>query len=232
MEALSSLLQQAERVSVLTGAGVSTLSGIPDFQTIDANWSWTETREQSLSVNFMHRRPGDFWERYRYLFGELTSYQPNIVHERLAQLETETRTVQILTQNVDGLHQKAGSSSVLELHGNASRTKCPRCGAMYSLEETIGDLPRCSNCRKSLRPDTVLFGDQLREFRRGKTRAEYSDVLLVVGTSLQVGPVNLIPKYAANFGVPCVWMNAQEPPDGYDFAVKVIGDLSDTVKLL
>lgn len=238
-ERISELLRVARRVTVLTGAGISTESGIPDFKSMDQSWDYERPREEMLSASFWQRSPRRFWEVYRSTLRS-TSDSPEIApgsfHRWLVELESLPRTasVDILTQNVDGLHSKAGSSSVIEAHGNSSRAICLECRGTVPMDSLDGDpLPLCpsSSCEFSvLKPDISLFSEgvnSIGEFRRAIDRC---GLLIVAGTSLNVGPVNGFPAYAQMILRPTLWISDEEPPEGYYFTEKWIGSAKDFVQ--
>ena len=175
------------------GAGVSTESGIPDFRSVDGLYrqSYRYPPETILSRSFFERCPEEFYRFYRE---KLTVHgaKPNAAHRRLAQLEAEGRLRAVITQNIDGLHQDAGSRKVLELHGSVRRCRCARCGRRCpprQLEEAEEALPRCS-CGGLLRPDIVLYEEALDEkvLEEAAEHIRAAEMLIVGGTSLAVYP--------------------------------------------
>lgn len=231
----SKLFDKSERLLVLTGAGVSVDSGIPDFQTVNHSWAYEEDRYSVLSLPFFRREPERFWEIYRELFLSKLNAQPNGFHYWLAGLE-KTKEVKIITQNVDGLHQKAGSSDVIEAHGSISRVICLVCEKRFPVGEfyVTNKTPQCLDCGAYLKPDVSLFFEGV-QFGLNDSRdlVVWSDILLVAGTSLTVGPVNEIPHMATYYvSRPSIWVNKAKPPKEYDFTYEVIGELGDFVQLV
>ena len=197
MTRLTSLLQKARRVTFLTGAGMSTESGLPDFR------SDTGLRQQTDPMYLLSRpafedRPLEFYAFFRESFLVWADAQPHHGHKAIAQLERLGRDVAVVTQNIDGLHQKAGSSVVLELHGHLRHVVCTGCRREYPLA-IIGDeaLPRCRRCAAILEPAVVLFGDPLPPgvFEQAIERVQETDLLVVVGTSLTVSPANTLVSF-------------------------------------
>jgi NAD-dependent deacetylase len=188
---LARRLRRAHRVAVLTGAGVSAESGIPTFRDAQTGL-WAQFRPEELATPEAFRRhPCRVWEWYAYRRERATSVQPNAGHRALAELERCIGEFTLITQNVDGLHQRAGSRNVLELHGNILRTKCFEENVVVTEWADSGEVPpRCPRCGGLLRPDVVWFGEALPEAALEKARraAAESEVFLSIGTSAQVYP--------------------------------------------
>ncbi|MBM7570675.1 NAD-dependent protein deacylase [Aquibacillus albus] len=201
IKALADKLNQAETITCLTGAGVSTASGIPDFRSTNGYWKEGKSREYYMSREYFFHDPEDFWNKYKDIFRLklLKNFEPNNVHLFLKQLEKNHKKVHIVTQNVDGLHRAAGSKSIIEYHGNLNTASCPRCGASYSLDYVMQEkIPVCNQkaCEDILKPDIVLFGDPITEHGNAESVIQQSDFILVMGTSLLVSPFNLLPSFA------------------------------------
>ncbi len=185
-------VDESSRIVFFGGAGVSTESGIPDFRSVDGLYhqSYSEPPETILSRSYFDRRPEDFFRFYRekMLFPDA---QPNAAHLKLAELEAAGKLTAVVTQNIDGLHQKAGSRRVYELHGAVSRNYCMRCRRAYSLEEVMATegVPRC-DCGGIIKPDVVLYEESLdNDTVEGAVRAiREADMLIIGGTSLVVYP--------------------------------------------
>ena len=199
VEQLQQLVNQSRRIVAFTGAGCSTESGVPDFRSVDGLYrqTWNYPPEEILSHEFFLQHPEEFYRFYRakMLFPHA---QPNPAHRKLAQLEAAGRLCAVITQNIDGLHQQAGSKRVLELHGSVHRNFCMDCGKPYPLDailETEG-LPRCS-CGGLIKPDVVLYGECLddRVLDQSIRELERADLLLVGGTSLSVYPAAGLLRY-------------------------------------
>ncbi len=192
LEILRKWVEESSRIVFFGGAGVSTESGIPDFRSVDGlyNQQFEYPPEMIISHSFYERDPEYFFRFYREKMMPL-GFEPNITHRVLARWEREGRLSAVVTQNIDGLHQKAGSQTVFELHGSVLRNYCARCGKKYSAEfvrDAIG-VPRC-DCGGIVRPDVVLYEEGLNDKTvNGAISAIMdADLLIVAGTSLTVYP--------------------------------------------
>ena len=203
LERLKDIIEKTDNIVFFGGAGVSTESGIPDFRSVDGlyNQKYDYPPETILSHTFYRRMPEEFFRFYRDKMLCLDA-QPNAAHRKLAQWEEEGKLKAIVTQNIDGLHQKAGSRNVLELHGSVLRNYCECCHKFYDAEYILNSqgVPKCS-CGGSVKPDVVLYEEGLDN--ETVTRAvEYiskADVLIIGGTSLAVYPAaGLIDYYRGN----------------------------------
>lgn len=187
-------IKAADVAVALTGAGVSTESGIPDFRSRDGLWSRYDINEYG-HIDAFHRNPGRVWRMLREMLSLLDA-EPNPAHRALAALEEMGYLDAVVTQNVDNLHQEAGSRTVVEFHGNFTRVVCLKCGSRYRASDIVLDAlpPRCE-CGGVLKPDGVFFGEQIppEAYRRAMALAQACDVLLVVGTSATVSPANQLP---------------------------------------
>ena len=202
MERLAQVLKDSKHLCVFTGAGISVPSGIPDFRSANGLYN-TKTKypyppEQMISHSFFEKHNEMFWDFYRsvMLFPDA---KPNKAHRFFASLETPDRKVAVVTQNIDGLHQAAGSTNVFELHGSVHRNFCQNCGRRYTLEDLLkmDDVPRCGKCGGAIKPDVVLYEEPLNEeVVYGAINAiRQSDVMVVVGTSLVVYPAASYLRY-------------------------------------
>jgi NAD-dependent deacetylase len=199
MACVTTLLQQAHRVTFLTGAGMSTESGLPDFRSDKGLWLQDDPL-YLFSRPALEDRPHEFYAFFRNSFLPWQHAQPNRGHRAIAGLEALDYDVAVITQNIDGLHQRAGSSLVLELHGHLRTVACTRCRRDYPLAVIATpdhSLPVCRECSALLEPAVVLFGDPLPPglFEQAVERMGSTDVLLVVGTSLMVSPVNSLIRF-------------------------------------
>ena len=192
LEMLKKWVEESRSIVFFGGAGVSTESGIPDFRGVDGLYrqKYAYPPETILSHEFLLQHPEEFYRFYREKILILNA-SPNPAHEKLAQWEREGRLRAVITQNIDGLHQAAGSKRVLELHGSIHRNHCTRCGKFYTAEQiaaTTG-VPRC-DCGGTIRPDVVLYGESLDEkvLRASMDALAHADLLIVGGTSLSVYP--------------------------------------------
>lgn len=213
-QTLKTWVEESKRIVFFGGAGVSTESGIPDFRSVDGLYSqkFDYPPETIISHSFYRRDPAYFFRFYREKMLPL-GFEPNITHRKLAQWEQEGKLHAVITQNIDGLHQKAGSQRVYELHGSVLRNYCTGCGKFHSAEfiKNCDCVPRCS-CGSIVKPDVVLYEEQLDEKTiTGSVRAiQDADLLIVAGTSLTVYPAaGLVNYYKGNR---LVLINRDETP--------------------
>lgn len=225
-------IRHADLAVAFTGAGVSTASGIPDFRSEGGIWDRYDPRDFHLSR--FETDPAGFWMERVEMVEEVydADVTPNAAHEALAVLEREGELEAVVTQNVDGLHARAGSDPV-ELHGNGQRVACRSCDRRFDADrvyERVRDgtvPPRCPNCDGILKPDVVLFGEQLPEHAtfRAQSLAERADTFLVAGSSLEVEPAASFPRVAADSGATLVVVNLEKTPISdraeYDFRADV-----------
>ncbi len=183
---------------VLTGAGVSTESGIPDFRSPTGSWARFDPLEYG-SIEAFRRDPERVWEFYGPRYRMLAGAEPNAAHDALAELERRGVVDAIVTQNIDCLHERAGSSDVVEVHGSIRTASCPACGREHGLDEVLElvdeGVPHCESCAAVLKPDVVFFGELLSAaaMDRATELATRARVLLVVGSTLEVYPVAALP---------------------------------------
>lgn len=217
IERLADYVRQSRRIVFLGGAGVSTASGIPDFRSAGGLYGVKGALppEQILSHSFFAAHPEEFFNYYRANLLHLDA-QPNAVHKKLAELERAGKLLAVITQNIDGLHQKAGSRTVYELHGSVYRNRCLRCGRQYGPEVilSVSGVPRCADCGGVLKPEVTLYEEMLDAATlRGAEQAwAQADLCLIGGTSLAVYP-------AAGFALqcgdrPCILIN--RTPTAFD----------------
>lgn len=228
-------IADAETAIAMSGAGVSTASGLPDFRS--DNGLWERYDRSDFHIDQLRTSPEGFWRTYVRIAEELSgeAVDPNRAHNEFAALERNARIETIITQNVDGLHQAAGSEDVIELHGNGRRVVCPNCRAEYD-SETIrervesGDIPpQCKQCSGGhvLEPSVVLFGEQLPEdaFYRAHALSQSCDLFLVAGSSLTVEPAASLPSIAADRGATLIIITHNRTPLSdraeYDFRADV-----------
>jgi NAD-dependent deacetylase len=216
----------AERVVVLTGAGVSAESGVPTFRGGGGAAVWRGMDATELSSAMMVARNLPLvWEWFEYRRGLLAPCMPNPGHGAIAAWQDRFKSFTLVTQNIDGLHQKAGSREVLELHGNIWTGRCTRCEARRALAETpLPDVPpRCACCGSAMRPDVVLFGEYLPSgvFESAAAASAEADLFFVVGTSAVVRPAADLPMVAANRGAFVVEVNP-EPSEIAEWADAVL----------
>lgn len=200
---LKDWVAESDNIVFFGGAGVSTESGIPDFRSTDGLYhqQYAYPPETILSHTFYLRNPEEFYRFYRNKMLYLDA-QPNAAHRKLAELEEQGKLRAVITQNIDGLHQKAGSKNVLELHGSVLRNYCQKCGAFHGVEEIAGGtgVPHC-HCGGVIKPDVVLYEEGLDQdtLSRSVSAIRQADMLIIGGTSLTVYPAaGLVQYYRGN----------------------------------
>jgi NAD-dependent deacetylase len=224
---LAALLQDAGPAVVLTGAGISVPSGIPDFRTpMTGLWANVDPMEVA-HIEVWRRDPERFWDFYGQRFAILDGKRPNGAHRAIAELERRGLVSGVVTQNIDGLHALAGSHPI-EVHGSIQTASCLKCGAAYSLTETRArfPLPLC-DCGAVLKPDVVLFGEMLpeRAMLRATALAMSARLMLAVGSSLEVWPVAGLPEDTLRAGGKLAIVTMGETPYDRVAEVKLSGDV-------
>jgi NAD-dependent deacetylase len=211
-------IREAERASVLTGAGVSAESGIPTFRGAGGIWEKYDFRKLATPDGFWSD-PQLGWEWYQLRQREMRKAQPNPAHETIASMENHFQSFSVLTQNIDGMHRRAGNRNIVELHGNIWRMKCPRDGTLITIDAPVEFIPPFCECGSIMRPDVVWFGEQLpaEAVEKASSVASGCDVMFVVGTSAVVYPAAALPILTKNSGGLVVEVNL-EPTDVSTYA--------------
>jgi NAD-dependent deacetylase len=231
------LIQASKRAVVLTGAGISTPSGIPDFRSEGTGlWARFEPMEVA-SLNAFRSHPERFFEWMRPLICSILDAQPNAAHRALAHLEEAGYVKAIITQNIDNLHQKAGSKNVLETHGSFQTLSCGRCFAVFPSTDYIdsyleaGTIPRCSRCSGILKPDAILFGEQLPQqvWQDAVKASRTCDLMLVIGSSLEVLPVASLPMQSIDRGAHLIIVNHFPTYLGVRADVVILADVAEVI---
>ena len=214
IQTLQQFIDEARRIVFFGGAGVSTESGVPDFRSVDGlyNQQWRYPPETILSHSFFMANPGEFYRFYKEKM-LISGVQPNAAHKKLAELERAGKLTAVITQNIDGLHQAAGSEKVLELHGSVHRNYCRRCRKFYDadyMKQAI-DIPLC-DCGGILKPDVVLYEESLdgNTIEASVAALQQADLLIIGGTSLAVYPAAGLIQYFG--GRRIVLLNRDETP--------------------
>jgi NAD-dependent deacetylase len=212
VDAFAGALLDAEVAVGLTGAGVSTASGVPDFRGEDGVWDRFDPG--AFRIDRYRRSPAEFWEDWLRLHDDLVEGdpEPNAAHRALADLEAAGQLDAVVTQNVDGLHRAAGSEHVVHLHGAGDRAACPACGDEVPIEDAAAHArdgdgpPTCEDCGDPLKPDTVLFGERLpiAALQEAKELVQEAGAVLVAGSSLEVDPAGSLPAEAGDATVAIV----------------------------
>jgi NAD-dependent deacetylase len=233
---LAALIREAQPCVVLTGAGVSTESGIPDFRSPTGIWAQFDPLEYA-SIEAFRRDPAKVWSFYTPRFAMLTEAKPNDAHRALAELEHAGFVRAIVTQNIDLLHERAGARDVIEVHGSIRTSSCRACGASYPLEEVVALLeteaaPSCPTCGGVLKPDVVFFGELLPEdaIARATELARDAGLLLVVGSSLEVYPVAGLPLETVQAGGRLAIVNRDPTPFDEDAELVVHSAAGETLR--
>jgi NAD-dependent deacetylase len=209
---ISDKLQDAKKIVFVTGAGISQESGIPTFRGKDGLWRKYDPM-QLATIDAFYDNPKLVWEWYEERRRNILDAKPNPGHLAIAEL-AKYRDVSVLTQNIDGLHQRAGSKNVYELHGSIITIKCTVCNFKDKITTGFSQLPPLCKCGNMLRPDVVWFGEALREDVWGSAMEQASacDLMIVVGTSLAVSPANLLPAHAKQNGATMIEVNIEPTP--------------------
>lgn len=225
---INKIIKESNYIVFFGGAGVSTASGIPDFRSVDGiyNERYEYPPERILSHSFYLSNPEYFYKFYKDKFN-LLDKKPNVIHEKLVELEKANKLKCIITQNIDGLHQKAGSKNVLELHGSIYRNYCERCHKFYDALKVFESdgIPKCS-CGGIIKPDVVLYEEALSDtFLEAIDKIRESDTLIVAGTSLVVYPASSLIGYFQ--GKNLILINKEKTP--YDNLANIVihDDLKD-----
>jgi len=209
-ETVADSIKSAKKIVFVTGAGISQESGIPTFR--DKYGLWRKYDPMQLAtIDAFFDNPKLVWEWYEERRKNILNAQPNTGHTSIAQLE-KYKEVVVLTQNIDGLHQRAGSTNVLELHGSIIRIKCTVCNFKDEITTSFEDLPPSCSCGNILRPDVVWFGESLPQdvWHRAIVHASSCDVMIIAGTSLAVSPANSLPVYAKQNNSLLIEVNPEE----------------------
>lgn len=224
-EMLAELISQRQPCVVLTGAGVSTESGIPDFRSATGIWAQYDPLEVA-SIEAFVADPAKVWEFYARRLDVLGDAEPNAAHRALAALEEKGLVDAIVTQNVDGLHQRAGSRDVVEVHGTIRSATCPSCAHTMTADELELPLPRCPQCDAVVKPAVVMFGELLPAgaLERATELARGAALLLVVGSSLEVWPVAGLPQETLTHGGELAIVNRDTTP--YDRSATFVAQKS------
>lgn len=213
VKALHALILAARHCVAFTGAGVSTLSGIRDFRGKNGLYKTTDA-EKIFDIDVFRRDPSFYYLSTRDFIYGLDDKEPSVVHKVLAHMEQIGLLSSIITQNIDLLHQKAGSSRVIEVHGSPSLHRCPHCGTTMTFAEVAkivraNGLPSCDSCGAILKPDITFFGENLPEaaLREAKSEARAADLMIILGSSLLVYPAAALPEYVLDHGGKLVIVN-------------------------
>jgi NAD-dependent deacetylase len=235
---LAGWLRESDNAIALTGAGVSTDSGIPDFRSTKSGlWAHHDPMKVA-SIEGFRADPAGFYEFWRKQFGATMKAVPNLTHRVLAALEERGLLRAVITQNIDGLHQRSGSKRVLEVHGNWHDVRCLRCGTrskMATFLEELGakEAPHCASCGGLIKPEVVLFGESLTiDFDEAERLTSSCDLLLAMGTSMEVWPAAGLGERALRAGARFVIVNREETSVDDQASLVIRGELAEISSLL
>jgi NAD-dependent deacetylase len=235
---LAELLRDSERAVVLTGAGVSVPSGIPDFRSPGTGlWENVDPMEVA-HIDAWRRDPDRFWAFYGDRFASLVDKRPNDAHRAIAELERRGLVRAVITQNIDRLHRVAGTERLIEVHGSIESSVCLECGGKLPLERVVAQLraadgaPECPACIAPLKPDVVLFGELLpeRALSEAQALALDADLMICVGSSLEVYPVAGLPAITRGAGGRVALVTQGPTPYDDDAVVKLAGDVVEELR--
>ena len=234
IDALKRLLQDAERVTVLTGAGISAESGVPTFRGADGLWQNYRTTDLATPEAFA-RDPELVWEFYNWRRGLIGQVTHNAAHKALADLESKVPHFTLITQNVDGLHLLAGNKNVLEIHGNLWKVRCTECQKItIDRSSHLGNLPKCQECGALLRPHVVWFGEALDVtlLHQAIAASRHCQIMLVIGTSSLVQPAASLALEAKSGGATLAEINLEKTPHSHFMDFSILGKAGDLVPKL
>ena len=236
----ANLIRQSKKTVVLTGAGISTPSGIPDFRSAGSGL-WTKYLPMEVaSLNIFRRNPKKFFAWLRPLASHMLTANPNPAHLAIALLEKEGFIHTLITQNIDILHQKAGTKNILEVHGTLNTLTCTACYQQYSSADFLapylesGQIPLCPNCGHILKPDIILFEEQLpiQTWLKAKDAVETCDLMIVAGSSLTVAPTASLPVWAIEHHAKLIIINRTNTYIDVRADIVLTGDVADIIPLI
>jgi NAD-dependent deacetylase len=228
---LAGLIQESHHIVALTGAGISTSAGIPDFRGPRGIYVTRQyDPERTFDIDWFDSNPSYFFEFARDFLTTIDAIEPTRTHAFLADLERQGSLKTLITQNIDGLHQKAGSTNVIEVHGSFQQGHCRHCGRVYAYEELkhkilTESIPRCEKCGGVIKPDIVFYGEAVQGMDEAQSEARRADLFLVIGTSLTVYPAAMLPHLCAG-PVVCI---GQGPMGNFDAGMEQIDRDIDAV---
>lgn len=237
-EILKEMINDVSSIVVFTGAGISTPSGIPDFRSADGIYNQKTKSEYKpediISHSFFYSHTKEFYDFYRSKM-IYQSAKPNLAHLYFSKLENEGKNITIVTQNIDGLHQEAGSKRVYELHGSIQRNYCEKCSKFFDLDYIVnykGSIPKCDKCGCIIKPDVVLYDEPLNDdiVNRSILAIMSCEMLIVIGTSLNVYPAAGFLRYFRGRYLVCI--NKEKTPLDNNMDLVIHDDIIEVVKYL
>ena len=214
------IISTSKHTTVFTGAGISVESGIPPFR--GENGLWSKYNPKFLEIDFFYSHPLESWKVIKEIFYDFFGIaKPNDAHQIIADLERNNIVKVVITQNIDNLHQEAGSKIVYEFHGNSQQLICTNCKTLYNAKEiNLENIPPlCQKCNNLLKPDFVFFGEGIPEFAYQKSlnEANMADVFLVIGTTGEIMPACMMPQFAKQNGSKIIEINTE--PSSYTYSI-------------
>ncbi|HOF34546.1 MAG TPA: Sir2 family NAD-dependent protein deacetylase [Spirochaetota bacterium] len=204
-EKLAELIRQSEKIAVLTGAGISTSAGIPDFRGPEGLYSRKDIDAEKLfDINYFHYNPNLFYEAIPEFYEGCEKARPTSGHNFIKKLEDNNKLYLLVTQNIDGLHEKAGSTNVINIHGNFKKFICIKCSSEFPENETIkasvkaSRVPICPKCGGVMKPTVVFFGESVIGFEEAASRIQKADLFIAIGSTLMVNPAAILPQYLSH----------------------------------
>jgi NAD-dependent deacetylase len=239
VERLADLVRESSSTVVLSGAGISVPSGIPDFRSPETGL-WADVDPMEVAhIDVFERDPARFWAYYRPRFQSLGDKRPNAAHEAVAELERRGLIEGVITQNIDRLHRAAGSRNVVEVHGSIETSSCTRCATSFELDEVdalfdVVGVAVCRSCGGPVKPDVILFGELLSEgaMTRARDLAERAELMICVGSSLVVHPVAGLPGLTLERGGALAIVTKGETPYDELARVKLEGEVDEELVAL
>ncbi|MFW6001539.1 MAG: SIR2 family NAD-dependent protein deacylase [Halanaerobium sp.] len=207
------MIKDSSHITAFTGAGISVESGVPPFRGKEGLWNKYDPA--ILDINRFYADPEKIWGYIKEIFYDyFAEAEANPAHKALAELENQDLIKAVITQNIDNLHQEAGSKNVIEFHGNSKKLVCTKCGNRYTVDESIFAVlpPKCDDCQGVLKPDFVFFGESIpdKALDLSYQEAEKADLFLVIGTTGEVYPASMIPIYAKDSGAEIIEINTKK----------------------
>ena len=228
LKELANLIKSSEKIVFFTGAGISTESGIPDFRSPESGLWNDKNMEDFFGIDNFLDKPEEFYKLFIRKFEIFLRAEPNSAHKFISELESKGKVLSVITQNIDGLHQKCGTRNIIELHGNITNTYCLKCNNQIRIKQIFNMInkgmnpPLCPICKGLIKPDVVFFGENLpaKALDDAVEKSKQGDLFIVMGSSLVVMPAALMPGYAKSAGIKVVILNKMSTP--YDGMADIV----------
>ncbi len=235
-EKLAGLILKSEKIAVLTGAGISTSAGIPDFRGPEGLYSRKDIDAEKLfDINYFHYNPNMFYEAIPEFYEGCENSDPTPGHNFIKKLEDHNKLHLLVTQNIDGLHEKAGNTDIINIHGNFKKFICIKCSSEFPANETVKSavkasrIPICPKCGGVLKPTVVFFGEPVIGFEEAASRIQKADLLIAIGSTLMVNPAAMLPQYLSHDAAFAIINKGKTPYDS--IADLIIHEDIDSVAL-